>query len=138
MHKDLAGFTGFSIPPDISREPKHYRLAFEACAMAAFTKDAANPYYYNDLPFMKYNLALRAMHDALRDPTMVYEDATLASILLLALFECINPTDNEQKAWCQHIKAAVSLAKERIYGKDANQIEHSLFIAVRTHLVRLH
>lgn len=32
VDENHSGFAGFAIPLQINREPKHYRLAFEACA----------------------------------------------------------------------------------------------------------
>ncbi|OAQ60173.1 hypothetical protein VFPPC_10604 [Pochonia chlamydosporia 170] len=123
------------MPLEISREPKHYQLAFEACAMAAFAKDAVDSKYCNCLAIAKYGLALRAIHDALGATAMVQKDATLASVLLLALFECINPTTGGVRGWYKHIIGAMNLVKERIRQKSAKQIAHSLFISVRTQMV---
>ena len=138
LDQELVGFTGFNNLLDFRREPLYYQLAFEACAMAAYTKDAVDANCYNRLTITKYNSALQAIHAALENQVMVCEDATLASILLLALFECIKPTARQHRTWCWHIMGAVSLAKDRICKQDVKQIECSLFVAIRTQMVSLH
>lgn len=86
---------------------------------------------------MKYDSALRDTRGALGPTAMVYEDSTLASVLLLALFECINPTTEGIKNWCSHIMGGISLVKEFTRKKGAKQIERSIFISIRTQTARL-
>ncbi|QLI71380.1 uncharacterized protein G6M90_00g068400 [Metarhizium brunneum] len=92
----------FVILSKSDKEWEHYRLAFEACAMASFINGAGAQLEYESLTFEAYDKALIAMRSALQDPDVVHEDATLAAILLLALFECLYPTTGEQKGWRNH------------------------------------
>lgn len=135
VNESFAGFTGFAVPLEIKREPKYYQSAFEACALAAFSRDTLGPKFYNHLALAKYVSAVQSVHAALEVPATVYEDTTLASILLLALFECINPTASGVKVWSKHIMGAMSLAQKRIRDQDVKEIGHSLFTAVRTQMV---
>ncbi|EFY90719.1 putative negative acting factor [Metarhizium acridum CQMa 102] len=114
---------------------EHYRLAFEACAMASFINETGGQLEYKSLTIETYNKALMAMHSALQDPDVVYEDATLAAVLLLALFECLNPTTGEQESWRNHVQGAIELARGRGHKQTDTRIGHMLFRATRTLMV---
>lgn len=68
----------------------------------------------------------------------MHKDATLASVLLLALFKCINPTTRDQRAWRNHIISASKLAEDR--GCQLREIKtgRALLMAVRTQMVSFH
>ncbi|KJK73440.1 hypothetical protein H634G_11332 [Metarhizium anisopliae BRIP 53293] len=129
------GDMGFVILSKSDKEWEHYRLAFEACAMASFINGAGAQLEYESLTFEAYDKALIAMRSALQDPDVVYEDATLAAVLLLALFECLYPTTGDQKGWRNHVQGAIKLAKERGRKQTDTQIGHMLFRATRTLMV---
>ncbi|KAF5136255.1 hypothetical protein E5D57_000015 [Metarhizium anisopliae] len=114
---------------------EHYRLAFEACAMASFINETGGQLEYKSLTIATYNKALMAMHSALQDPDVVYEDATLAAVLLLALFECLNPTTGEQESWRNHVQGAIELARGPGRKQTDTRIGHMLFRATRTLMV---
>ncbi|KHO00498.1 Homeodomain-like protein [Metarhizium album ARSEF 1941] len=129
------GGMGFVILPNSDKEWEHYRLAFEACAMASFINETGGQLEYKSLTIETYNKALTAMHSALQDPDVVCEDATLAAVLLLALFECLNPTTGEQESWRNHVQGAIELARGRGRKQIDTRIGQMLFRATRTLMV---
>lgn len=130
------GDMGFVILSKSDKEWEHYRLAFEACAMASFINETGGQLEYKSLTIETYNKALMAMHSALQDPDVVCEDATLAAVLLLALFECLNPTTGEQESWRNHVQGAIELARGRGRKQTDTRIGQMLFRATRTLMVR--
>ncbi|QLI65633.1 uncharacterized protein G6M90_00g027620 [Metarhizium brunneum] len=129
------GDMGFVILSKSDKEWEHYRLAFEACAMASFINETGGQLEYKSLTIETYNKALMAMHSALQDPGVVCEDATLAAVLLLALFECLNPTTGEQESWRNHVQGAIELARGRGRKQIDTRIGQMLFRATRTLMV---
>jgi hypothetical protein len=73
---------------------------------------------------LSYIKALKDINFALKDPSTAMSDTTLATILLLTVFEQITSSGMELKGWSSHIQGAVAIIKSR-----------ELFIAVRELMV---
>lgn len=120
-------FDGFLVPLGVDKKWKHYRLALEACATAGSNNRKTEA-------MEKYDLALAAVRAAISDPKVANKDATLVSILLLVIFECICPTPCQQTGWRDHMKAAVTLSEQRGRELVGTETEYA-FKAVRTQMV---
>jgi hypothetical protein len=92
----------------------------DSCLSAA--KDAASLGYYstqNLSPHIlnsarkKYDLALRLVSKALQSHDQAVKDSTLASVLLLDLFEKLTQTYRSPESWTKHMNGAVELVKLR-------------------------
>lgn len=128
-------YTGFSVLLEINKESRHYRLAFEACTMAVFIQETVDRRDHRTSATEEYDKAVVATNAALQDPAIMNKDATLASVLLLALFECINPTTSDQRAWRNHIIGASKLAEDRGCQLRETKTGRALLMAVRTQMV---
>ncbi|KID66220.1 hypothetical protein MBR_09431, partial [Metarhizium brunneum ARSEF 3297] len=131
-------YTGFSVLLEINKESRHYRLAFEACTMAVFIQETADRRDHRTFTTEEYDKAVVATNAALQDPAIMHKDATLASVLLLALFECINPTTRDQRAWRNHIIGASKLAEDRGCQLRETKTGRALLMAVRTQMIMYH
>ena len=72
-----------------------------------------------------YAQALTSTNKALSDPTQVYEDSTLVSVILLGLYENFTFEVHSMNAWMHHLKGANTLfalrGKEQFKGSLARQ-----------------
>jgi hypothetical protein len=123
-----------------------YDAAFQAVALASLS---SNPSYRNLLPLAetKYVKALNELNLSLHDPKRALDDSTLASTLLMALYELVVPSDLRcpgqaerptYKAWASHISGAVQLVKARGKAHLQTRIGRELFVAVRSLMVSCH
>jgi Fungal specific transcription factor domain len=83
------GFLEFLLPLLKTESPNpHFQQAFSACAMASLG-NRANCYGndIHDRALAEYSKALNSTHTALKDPEAAKSDATLATVLMLGLFE---------------------------------------------------
>lgn len=117
--------------------PVHYRYAFEACALASLNNGVGNRNHFEKEAFGKYTKALSTTFAALQDPEVANEDATLAAVLLLGLFENITAKTMGMLAWGSHIEGAIQLAKTRGRKQLRTRVGLNMFIAVRTQMVSL-
>ncbi|PMD31619.1 hypothetical protein L207DRAFT_572810 [Hyaloscypha variabilis F] len=92
----------------------------DSCLSAA--KDAASLGYYSTQNLSprilnsarkKYDLALRLVSKALQSHDQAVKDSTLASVLLLDLFEKLTQTYRSPESWTKHMNGAVELVKLR-------------------------
>ena len=117
--------------------PAHYRYAFEACALASFNNGVGNRNHFEKEALGKYTKALSATFEALRDPKMAKEDATLGSVLLLGLFENISAKSMGMLAWGSHIEGAIYLVKLRGREQLQTKLGREMFIATRVQMVSI-
>ncbi|KAI1264567.1 hypothetical protein F5Y18DRAFT_73932 [Xylariaceae sp. FL1019] len=110
----------------------HIQHAFNACAMAFFHNRRATNAKLSEIAFREYSAALARTNAALRDPEAQQSDATLASVLLLGMFENISAKQIDSFHWGSHVDGAVQLVKARGKKQIKSEIGKSLFIAVRT------
>ncbi|KID98611.1 negative acting factor, partial [Metarhizium majus ARSEF 297] len=105
---------------------------FNACAMASLSQQAADGRHLRAKALESYTSALAATSTALWDPTQTLQDETLASVLLLALFENITAASSSLVAWYSHIEAAVRIVKARGSKQLRTKVGSDMFVAVRT------
>jgi hypothetical protein len=84
-----------------------------------------------------YAKALKKINLALQNPTQQKQDSTLASILLLGVFESVTSERSNVMAWGSHIDGAVQLVKMRGKKQCRTKTGHALFLTVRTQMVGL-
>lgn len=98
-----------------NRPDSPLRLAYSACALAAMSNRLkADTMDLMGLSFMQHSRALLAINKALRDPSERGRDSTLATVLLLSLFEKITAAKEVGLlAWRTHIEGAVQLVQSR-------------------------
>ncbi|KAL1865007.1 hypothetical protein Daus18300_007354 [Diaporthe australafricana] len=120
-----------------TRPDSAFQLAYSACALAAmgnrFKGDSTD---LVELSFMQHSRALVAIHKALKDPAESKNDGTLATVLLLSLFEKITAAKEiGLLAWRTHIEGAMHLVRSR--GREMVQNKDSvlLFNAVRLQII---
>lgn len=115
--------------------PSHFKLAFDACALAALNNQVGTGNDLDKEALGKYTKALSATFAALRDPEVAKLDATLVSVLLLGLFENITARKLGMLARGPHVEGAIQLAKSRGRKQLRTKIGLAMFIAVRTQMI---
>ncbi|POS75111.1 hypothetical protein DHEL01_v206499 [Diaporthe helianthi] len=120
-----------------TRPDSAFQLAYSAVALAAmgnrFKGDSTN---LVELSYMQHSRALVAIAKALQDPGESRHDGTLATVLLLSLFEKITAAKEVGLlAWRTHIEGAMHLVRSR--GREMVQSKESvlLFNAVRLQII---
>ncbi|KAI3392678.1 hypothetical protein diail_5318 [Diaporthe ilicicola] len=120
-----------------TRPDSAFQLAYSACALAAMgNRVKADSTNLVELSFMQHSRALAAIHQALKDPAQCKNDSTLATVLLLSLFEKITAAKEVGLlAWRTHIEGAMHLVRSR--GREMVQNKDSvlLFNAVRLQII---
>lgn len=134
----VRGFLDFVMPlMKLDGTPQHFKCAFDACALASLNNRVGSGNDFEKEALGKYTRALSATFSALRDPEVAKQDATLASVLLLGLFENITAKHVGMLAWGSHIEGAVQLVKARGRKQLRTKVGLAMFIAVRTQMVGL-
>lgn len=131
------GFHEYLIPL-LKSEPStsHIHHAFNACALASLgNRPEASTTNLNSRALGHYTKALAATHLAIQDPDMSKADATLASVLLLGLFENITARQMGMFAWGSHIEGAIQLVQARGRKQLRSKMGLNLFVAVRTQMI---
>lgn len=115
----------------------HFRYAFEACALASLNNSVGNRNHFEKQALSKYTKALSGTFEALCDPYLAKDDATLAAVILFGLFECITAKAMGRYAWGSHLEGAIQLVKAR--GREQLRTRHGvqMFSLVRMYIVRL-
>ncbi|KAM4065043.1 fungal specific transcription factor [Hirsutella rhossiliensis] len=123
--------------PLLKQEPPipHFKHAFNACAMASLNNRVGTGNDFERQALGHYTKALATTFTALRDPDMVKQDATLASILLLSLFESITAKSLGMFAWSSHVEGAIELVKTRGPEQLKTKTGMDLFAAVRIQMI---
>lgn len=117
------------------RPAPHFRYAFEACALASLGNRVGPGNDFDKQALGQYTKALATTFAALKDPEAAKQDATLAAVLLLGLFENITARQLGLLAWGSHIEGAIQLVKARGRKQLRTKIGLMLFVAVRTQMV---
>lgn len=129
------GFLEYLIPLLRAEEvAPQFKAAFDACAMASFANTRGDKLLV-ERALRIHSKALGAINVALNNPDTIKQDSTLASILLLGLFENITTRSLGMLAWGPHIRAAIQLVRKRGRKQLRTKIGVALFIAVRTQMV---
>ncbi|KAK3392217.1 hypothetical protein B0T20DRAFT_50313 [Sordaria brevicollis] len=110
------GFMDYLVPL-IDAEPpdSSLRSAFNACAIAAFgNREKANSLNLANVSLREHTLALAKTHAALGNPATANSDRTLATVLLLGLYESITAVkETRMLAWRSHVDGAIQIVKMR-------------------------
>ncbi|KAK0670874.1 putative transcriptional regulatory protein [Cercophora samala] len=133
------GFMEYLIPL-IESEPveSSLRYAFNACAFALLNHhNRSDSIDLAQLSLKEHTLALGETYKALGHPIKATAHATLATVLLLSLYESITANkESRMLAWRSHIDGAVNIIRSR--GRDEicqTKTGALLFAAVRHQLV---
>lgn len=129
------GFMEYLLPLlETSLPDSALSYAFNACAFAALgNRVHAENVDFAALSLKQHTSALTRTHVALGDPATANTDTTLATVLLLSLYESITASKNiGLLAWRSHIDGAVDIVKAR-GGRNmcSTEIGTHLFNAVR-------
>jgi transcription factor-like protein len=131
------GFHEYLLPllrSESPSSPLHH--AFNACALASLgNRPDAATISLNSKALGHYTKALAATHVVLQDADLGKSDATLASVLMLGLFENITARKMGMFAWGSHIEGAIQLVKARGRKQLRTKTGLLLFIAVRTQMI---
>jgi hypothetical protein len=100
---------------------------------------AVRPNYRELMPTASsiYIKALKQINVSLTDASVAMSDTTLATILLLTVFEQITSSGMDLIGWPSHIKGAVAIIKSRGKNGFKTKMGRELFISVRELMVRL-
>lgn len=111
--------------------------AFNACAFALLSnRTKADTINLSQLSLKEHTLALARTHKALSDPATATADATLATVLLLSLYETITAIkESRMLAWRSHIDGAVNIVQTRGREMCRTKTGALLFGAVRHQIV---
>ncbi|KAI1826327.1 hypothetical protein F4861DRAFT_102286 [Xylaria intraflava] len=111
----------------------HLQHAFNACSLAFMdNRRGVRVVDLWDKTLSEYLLALGKTNAALRDKDSQLSDATLATVLLLGMFESISAKQINASSWGSHIKGAVQLVKARGKKQVKTRTGLQLFVAVRS------
>ncbi|PHH86991.1 hypothetical protein CDD83_9461 [Cordyceps sp. RAO-2017] len=129
------GFFEFLLP--LLKQPMlpHFKQAFNACALASLNNRVGTGNDFESQALGCYTKALAATFTALQDPTLVKQDATLAAILMLSLFESITAKSLGMFAWSSHIEGAIELVKARGPDQLKTKTGLDMFMAVRVQMI---
>ncbi|QPG97141.1 hypothetical protein C2857_005846 [Epichloe festucae Fl1] len=132
----MRGFLDFLMPLLKSRRDlPHIRLAFDACSIASLNNSIDHKPEYESLALAHYTKALAATSAALRNPAIAKDDATLAAVYLLCLFETITATSVCTIAWGSHTRGALLLIRARGFEQLQSKSGLDLFITSRTQII---
>lgn len=113
-----------------------FSYSFAACALASLHNRYGPSISTAHMAQWCYTKALRATSITLQDPREALQDHTLAAILLLSHYEHIAAQSLNMEAWDLHVGAAIELAKLRGPEQTLTKEGLTLFVAVRTQMVR--
>ncbi|KAJ3489369.1 hypothetical protein NLG97_g6010 [Lecanicillium saksenae] len=127
------GYFQFVVPLIRAEHPSpHFKLAFEACALAYFSNRMGSTAHLAKDALHKYVNALAKTGRAIQDPTESKQDATVAAVLLLGLFENITARHSGMLAWSSHIEGAIKLVQNRGREQLNTSLGRDIFVTVRT------
>ncbi|RDW67958.1 hypothetical protein BP6252_09354 [Coleophoma cylindrospora] len=128
------GYMTYLLPLMKMHDPgSTFALSLNAVALASFGNRSFSKAV---LPraSQEYAKALRQVNAALRDPELVKLDHTLASVLLLGLFETIC-SSKVHMGWNDHMNGAVALVKMRGTDIPTNAVTRELHLTVRAQMI---
>ncbi|OAA73796.1 hypothetical protein ISF_00697 [Cordyceps fumosorosea ARSEF 2679] len=127
------GYFEFVIPLIKAKNPcPHFKLAFEACALAYFSNRMKCPERFEKAALHKYVQALATTGRAIQDPVESKQDGTVAAVLLLSLFENITSRHFGMLAWSTHTEGAIQLVQSRGRDQLKTKVGRDIFVTVRT------
>jgi hypothetical protein len=122
--------------PLLKSQPADSPLALTFTSVGLATM-AIRPNSRSLLPMASSNYikALKQINFALRDPRTAMSDTTLATILMLTVYEQITSSETELTGWSSHIFGAVAIIRARGKKSFQSKFGRQLFIAVREVMV---
>ncbi|OAA61361.1 Fungal transcriptional regulatory protein [Cordyceps fumosorosea ARSEF 2679] len=131
------GFFEFLLPiqKKATRGSPFY-LAFKACALSSLTQKGFDPTIERQATSY-YVKALAATTDALSRPSVATSDATLATVMLLGLYEIQSASGRGVEGWVAHASGSMQLMNSRSWKKLNTDLGMSIFVAVRVNLILL-
>ncbi|CAK7230669.1 hypothetical protein SBRCBS47491_007664 [Sporothrix bragantina] len=129
-------FFEFIVPVLHGQQPDSaVQFALRACAFSALgNRWVSDTVDFHAIGISQYTAALARTTQSLKDPRQKTSDATLATVLLLGLFESIT-SRKEMFAWRSHIEGAVQIVNNRGPRKIRTRTEKLLFNSVRLQLI---
>lgn len=132
------GYLEFIIPLITEKEPDpHFKLAFEACALASFGNRVGDGSQLEEEALRKYTEALKMAVKAIRSPVLAKRDSTVVAVLLLGLFESISSRHIGLLAWKSHTEGAIRLVQDRGPEQLKTKQGKDIFVSVRTQYVSI-
>lgn len=130
------GYLEFLIPLIRAKDPDpHFKLAFEACALASFGNRVGHGSQLEEEALGTYTKALKMTVKAIRDPLLSKQDSTVVAVLLLGLFESISSRHIGLLAWKSHTEGAIKLVQDRGPEQLRTKQGKDIFVSVRTQYV---
>lgn len=111
-----------------------FSLAFKACSLLSLTQQRFDPVIQQHAVSC-YVRALAATSIALSRRGVATSDATLATLMLLAMYELQSGSKQGIQGWGCHIFGSMQLMKTRDWKRLDSAIGMGLFVAVRVQLV---
>ncbi len=109
--------------------------ALHAPALAAMARELVQPSLMA-LARRHYAVAIQQTNLALASPQIAVKDATLASVLLLALFEALSFKGRRSPTnWIMHMKGATELLKLRGPGQFQTALGRSMFLDITSDIL---
>lgn len=137
-HGSTHGFLEYVVPLlKVQNVSEHFKLAFDACAVGSLWARYPDGASLQEQALGNYTKALQSTYRAICDPDTAGSDATLATVLLLGLFENITAKHVGTLAWGSHIEGALELVRRRGRKQLRSKLGLLLFVAVRTQMVRM-
>ncbi|KAJ3499825.1 hypothetical protein NLG97_g3 [Lecanicillium saksenae] len=131
------GIFGFFLPlHKKAAQGSPFYLAFKACSLSSLTHRGLDPVIQRQAASY-YVKALAATSSALSRPSVATSDATLATVMLLALYEIQSATSGGGYGWGSHVAGSMQLMNSRSWKKLNTDIGMGIFVAVRVKLILL-
>ncbi|KAE9372477.1 hypothetical protein N431DRAFT_375686 [Stipitochalara longipes BDJ] len=108
--------------------------AIMAVSMASFGNQRRHQHVLGKAAKL-YAKALQQINEALLDPELALEDQTLATVIILGLFEAFTGTNTQLVGWSSHAEGAAMLVKMRAQKKHLSRLGHILHVMARSQLV---
>lgn len=108
---------------DMGNSSPHFKLAFEACVLRYLSNGVDRATLQDRDALATYVQALSTTNQAIRDREASEQDATIAAVLLLGLFEQITECGPNMAAWRTHLQAAGQLVQNSGHGRLNNNVE---------------
>ncbi|XWW99437.1 hypothetical protein V2A60_007447 [Cordyceps javanica] len=113
-----------------------FYLAFMACSLSSLTQQGFDPTIERQAASY-YVKALAATSNALSRPSVATSDSTLATVMLLGLYEIQSASARGVEGWAAHTSGSMQLMNSRSWKKLNTDLGMGIFVAVRVNLILL-
>ncbi|KAJ2972527.1 hypothetical protein NQ176_g7102 [Zarea fungicola] len=114
---------------EMGNSSPHFKLAFEACVLSYLSNGVEKATLQDRDALATYVQALSTTNQAIQDCDASEQDATIAAVLLLGLFEQITECGPNMTAWRTHLQAAMQLVQNSGQGRLNNNVERVILSA---------